>query len=172
MAVCFSQGSSVYLKKPWTLGFRRPLWHFLLRCSKVVFNLLITFRLCSDVEKRPNIQQEQRKVKESHCCSYTTSSSVTPPPHACLPWRSRGKTQLARRGITVSLWGKTTMRNNPVGGCLFLGQSENRARVFGSCRTFLEMFSFTVLQSSCCFDRLFLFCLRCGLNRTSGTNQL
>lgn len=74
--------------------------------SKLVFNLLITFRLCSDVEKKDQTsQQERRKVKESQCGSYTTSSSVTPllhprvppPMYVCRGTR-RGKTQLGRWG--------------------------------------------------------------------------
>lgn len=145
-SMCFSLGFSIYLKKPWTLGLRRASWHFLLRSSEVVFNLLITFRLCSDVEKRPNIQREQRKVRESHCRSYTTSSSVNPPHPAPTP----------RRMFAAALAGENTTGET---GDHSLGPGKNHDEKQSSGRMFCSsanrktelMFSALVGHSWKCF---------------------
>lgn len=75
----------VFLKKPRTLLLPRTLWHFLLRFLffsfffQVVFILLITFRLCSDVEKRANIQEGAVKGQRESLPFLHNMKFVDPP---------------------------------------------------------------------------------------------
>lgn len=107
----FPLGSSVYLKKPWTLGLPRAAPDIFSSAVLKLFSICSSHSVCAvTLRKDQNIQQEQRKVKESHCCSYTTSSSVTPPPllssspqththtYVCLPRRSQGENTTGETG--------------------------------------------------------------------------
>lgn len=81
-----------------------------------VFSLSSSHSICVDIQKRPNMQEQQEEVSKGHCCSYTTFSSLTLCVAVLMCLQGKHNTQTQNNSPAV---GKSVLRNNLVGGCFF-----------------------------------------------------